>query len=121
MAFCQFQDFVEVQMESERVDIEDCSHHTGNDGYRLYRRRPPQDNGRTHTLRIRNVASECYFTEANAAQRAEHPPATTLTSFFEACTNLQWALKYGTAFSVFHKPLAIDVYNKLKNHITRPT
>lgn len=26
-----------------------------------------------------------YFTEANAAQRAERPPSTTLTSFFEMC------------------------------------
>lgn len=26
-----------------------------------------------------------YFTEANAAQRAERPPATTLTSFFNIC------------------------------------
>ncbi|XP_044592333.1 uncharacterized protein LOC123270358 [Cotesia glomerata] len=27
-----------------------------------------------------------YFTEANAAQKAEKPPTTTLTSFFEMCT-----------------------------------
>ncbi|GBP19536.1 hypothetical protein EVAR_102084_1 [Eumeta japonica] len=69
---------------------------TGNDGYPLHRRRSPDDNGRSITTKVKgndvvvdNMHLEngqrVYFTASNAAQRAETPPATTLTSFFEIC------------------------------------
>ncbi|GBP87697.1 ATP-dependent DNA helicase pif1 [Eumeta japonica] len=40
--------------------------------------------GRYVTVHLEN-GQRVYFTEANAAQRAERPPSTTLTSFFAMC------------------------------------